>query len=185
MVWYNIFYLQRNYRSEGGTMDIFTLDDQWWDIKEICYTPLQMKWLVGSLPMLKDNNWASRPDDVEPPVPPPPPPPQPTDSPAAMAAEIEARLIDAGQDGWLTRAVLVWGEDENSLGLTREDLERRVTRCLHFISGKKRKTMRYSHWVRETNYRLKKRLEKFPPGKKAVPEDQQPPNGSGQGKTFP
>ena len=165
-------------------MDIFTDDcDQWWDLKEICFTPIQMKWLLSSLPLLKDNNWVTRPDDMEEPVPPPPPPPQPTDSPAALAAEIDARLVNAGPDGWLARAVLVWGEDENTLGLKREDLERRVTRCLHFISGKKRKTMRYGAWVRETNYRHKKMLASFPPGGKAPDHDLQ--EGSGQGKALP
>jgi hypothetical protein len=143
-------------------MDIFNIDSgQWWDLKDISYSLQQMKWLVGSLPILKDNNWVVKPDEPEPSEPPPPPPPSPTDSPAALAAEIDARLVAAGQDGWLARAVLVWGEDETTLGLPREELERRVTRCLNFISGQKRKKMRYKVWAWQSDYRHRKMRAAF------------------------
>jgi hypothetical protein len=79
-----------------------------------------------------------------------------------IAAEMDARLKSCGIDGWLVKAVFAWDEDESSLGLEKEVFLVRISRCLKYISGWKRKITPYPFWVKQTNYRRKKTLASFP-----------------------
>jgi hypothetical protein len=131
--------------------------DAWWAPQDIYFSLEQVKWLVSILPILREGRWLPKPHggltrltassrQKKPAY-------SPFESPAMIAAEMDARLKSCGADAWLVKAVFSWDEDEISLGLEKEILLRRIGRCLKYISGWKRKTSRYSDWTRQTEYR--------------------------------
>jgi hypothetical protein len=132
----------------------------WWEPKEIHFSLEQVKWIISILPLLREGRWQpkphegayghsvsrsqGKPDHA------------PFESPAMIAAEMDARLKSCGADGWLVKAVFALDEDERSLGLESHDFRRRVGRCLSYLSGWRRKTSSYRDWARQNDYRRKK-----------------------------
>jgi hypothetical protein len=131
--------------------DVMAERETWCRPGDIRFTIEQVKWLVGLLPLLREGRW-------------PPDPGQsghtglpagrktenthaPFETPALIAAELELRIIACGADGWLVKAVYGWGEDHQTLGISGQELSRRVGRCLKYISGWSRKKMTYQDFL--------------------------------------
>jgi len=129
--------------------------------KEFTFTLEQVKWALANLSTLKNGEW----------------PREPTGSgyqdwafkskgtkteasfvkPALIAAEIEIRLENAGQDGAMCKMEYIYGEDEGSIArhwhLPVWVIQRRIDRALNYCCGWKRKKMRYSGWSKQKDYR--------------------------------
>jgi hypothetical protein len=138
--------------------------ERFWEPREIYFGFEQVRWLISNQPILRDGNWPPKPHDgafrtLRDPSK-PRAPFAPFESPALICAELDARLKNCGHDGLLTKAVLAWEEDENTLGLDRRELYRRVLRCLKYVSGWKRKRMPYTFWSRQVNWRAKQTRRK-------------------------
>jgi hypothetical protein len=134
----------------------------WWEPKDIYFSLEQVKWLISILPLLREGRWQPKPhegvyrfsvsgsqskaDHA------------PFESPAMIAAEMDARLKSCGADGWLVKTVFALDEDEHSVGLESHDFRRRVSRCLSYLCGWRRKASPYRDWAKQTDYRRKKIL---------------------------
>jgi hypothetical protein len=125
--------------------------EQWWAPRDIRFSLEQVKWLVGYLPLLREGKWPSDTsvqvesertgsgNSVKSRA--------PFESAAMVAAELDQRITACGLDGWLVKAVFGWGEDSVSLGISDEELYRRVGHCLKYVSGWQRKKTTYREFI--------------------------------------
>ncbi|KKN70418.1 hypothetical protein LCGC14_0431130 [marine sediment metagenome] len=121
----------------------------WWSYGSIYFTLAQVKWLLEHLNELREGRW----------------PPEHKVSgytgspkrvirkegsfvrPAIIAAEMDVRLSKTGNDGLLLEARYNGTEDSelcSEFNLTQEDLDRRITKALKYITGEHR---RWNDWT--------------------------------------
>ena len=125
--------------------------EAWCPPRDIRFTVGQVKWLVSVLPMLREGRWPADPrrsgytdspagqkrNDTH----------APFETAALITAELEVRIKACGVDGWLVKAVYGWGEDHQTLGISDEELYRRVGTCLKYVSGWSRKKTAYREFI--------------------------------------
>lgn len=128
---------------------------EWYPVKELNFNPRQMLWLIKNLPTLKEGRY----------------PPDPIGSgyvdlhmgkraikhkayfetPALIAAEVEARLALCGLDGLLLEATELWEISLERLakciGMSEWEIIKRKSNALRYISGFKRKRRTYRDYI--------------------------------------
>jgi hypothetical protein len=130
--------------------------------RDIRFKQDEMKWLIENLPSLREGKWPPRPEGA-------PNPNEmrakrvyahaPYESPCQIAAEVEIRLEAVGMDGILVKAFYCWGEPVDILAkyfnTDKDNISKRISRALRYISGWKRKSYLYYNWLKQVNYREK------------------------------
>ncbi|AGG07959.1 hypothetical protein [Dehalococcoides mccartyi] len=130
---------------------------EWWSERQIRFTRGQIEWLLPLLPLLIEGKW----------------PPEPSnwannsevckrsrsrhasfEKPCQVAAEIESRLNACGSDGFIVKALYVWGEKPeivaNAFNQNEFIMWKRVDRVLKYVSGWKRKRNTFKNFVFHT-----------------------------------
>jgi len=135
----------------------------WYPPHQITFRPEHMIFLIKHLPLLQEGRY--------------PPDPIGTgyvdapivrrgtkhksyfEAPAQLAAELEARLEQCGQDGLILEAVVCWGKTTEYLmrafNCDERKLAKRINSALAYISGWKRKQSSYKNFVQHKGNRQK------------------------------
>ena len=149
----------------------------WWSPGQIRFSSEQCRWLINVLPLLHEGFWPPKPGGSSPAGPPQgkkrPGEHAPFETPEMAAAEIETRLEACGLDGLLAEAVFGWGKDFWSLmkyfGLDQKELRERVSRCLRYITGWKRKRTPYRNFCNHRPRETKANAAALTPGARNIP----------------
>ena len=124
----------------------------WYSYADISFCRHQMLWLIENLPLLRSGVY--------------PPNPEPTgywntgsslpthasshakfETPVQLAAEVDSRLDRTGKDGQLLIAQVMAGLD----------LHPAAEEALRYITGWRRKNMKYTDWVYQKHFRVNPR----------------------------
>lgn len=149
---------KRQQKKESPPRYIYTysVNGVWFSPGEITFRREHMLFLINHLPELRDGFYPPNPKEtgyVDPKV--------MTsqmfkgayfETPAGLAAEVDARLSKCGIDGLMVEARYCWEKSEESLakclGLPTPTVFQRIANALRFISGWERKQRSYREFTR-------------------------------------